>query len=185
MKRIHVPILIVATLLVGALNSAAQSVKTDHDPAANFGAYKTYFWADPKPVPSNDIVSQRVLDSIDKWLVQTGWPKVSAEQADVAVAAHVSTKEQKSLDTFYSGMGGGWGYGGWGGGGMATATTSVSTYTEGTMVVDLFDAKTKKLVFRGIATDTLSSDPKKNAGKIDKSTEKMFKKNFPPGAAKK
>jgi hypothetical protein len=47
------------------------------------------------------------------------------------------------------------------------------------MVVDLFDAKTKRLVWRGIATDTISSDPQKNAMKIEKAVEKMFKK-FPP-----
>jgi hypothetical protein len=53
------------------------------------------------------------------------------------------------------------------------------------MVVDLFDAKTKKLVWRGIARDTLSTNPKKNAEKITKATEKMFKKKFPPGVPEK
>jgi len=91
-------------------------------------------------------------------------------------------RESKSLDTFYSGGMGGWGYyGGWGGG-MGTAQTRVNTYVEGTMVIDLFDAKTKKLVWRGIGTDSVSSDPKKNADKIQKAAEKMFKKKFPPGS---
>jgi len=34
-----------------------------------------------------------------------------------------------------------------------------------------------------IGTDSVSSDPKKNADKIQKAAEKMFKKKFPPGSA--
>jgi hypothetical protein len=50
------------------------------------------------------------------------------------------------------------------------------------MVIDLFDAASKKLVWRGIAKDTLSDKPQNNAKKIDKAAEKMFKdkKKFPP-----
>jgi hypothetical protein len=57
----------------------------------------------------------------------------------------------------------------------------VNTYTQGTLVIDLFEKNSKKLMWRGTATDTISDDPKKNAEKIQKATEKMFKKNFPPG----
>jgi Domain of unknown function (DUF4136) len=49
----------------------------------------------------------------------------------------------------------------------------------GTMVIDVFDAKSKKLVFRGKASDDISDKPEKNAKKIDKAVQKMFK-NFPP-----
>jgi len=43
----------------------------------------------------------------------------------------------------------------------------------------VFDTGTKKLVWRGVATDTLSSKPEKNDKKLDEATEKMFK-DFPP-----
>ena len=68
--------------------------------------------------------------------------------------------------------------------GMGSSTTTVSTFVEGTLIVDLFDASTKKLVWRGIATDTLSDTPAKNAEKIQKATKKMFEKKFPPVAKK-
>jgi hypothetical protein len=61
------------------------------------------------------------------------------------------------------------------------ATTTVNTVNVGSGVVDIFDAKTKKLVFRGTASDTLSDKPEKNEKKIEKSMEKMFK-DFPPTA---
>ena len=62
---------------------------------------------------------------------------------------------------------------------MGTSITRVSTYQVGTLIVDLWDAKTKKLIWRGVASDTLSDSPQKNQGKIDKVTEEMFKR-YPP-----
>lgn len=62
------------------------------------------------------------------------------------------------------------------------ATTSTSQYTVGTFVVDIFDVKSKQLLFRGQATETVSSDAEKNTKALYKSTAKMFK-DFPPTAA--
>jgi hypothetical protein len=67
---------------------------------------------------------------------------------------------------------------------MGTATTTVSEYQVGTLVVDVFDAKSKSLMWRGIAQDEVSDDPKKNIDKIEKASDKMFM-DFPPGTAKK
>jgi hypothetical protein len=80
---------------------------------------------------------------------------------------------------------GGYGYRGWGGmGGMGTATTTVSEYMVGTLVVDIFDAKTKALLFRGTASDEISDKTDKNIKKVDKAMDKMFK-DFPPGSKEK
>ena len=53
----------------------------------------------------------------------------------------------------------------------------------GTMVLDIFDAKTKQLLWRGTGSDELSDKADKNQKKIAKATEKMFK-NFPPTPGK-
>ena len=66
---------------------------------------------------------------------------------------------------------------------MGEATTTEQDYKEGTLVVDLYDAKTKQLIWRGSAEDTVSNDAAKNEKNLDKSVVKMFKK-FPPRAAK-
>jgi hypothetical protein len=52
------------------------------------------------------------------------------------------------------------------------------------LVVDIFDAKSRALLFRGTATDERSNKPEKNQKKVEKATEKMFK-NFPPGIGTK
>ena len=126
-----------------------------------------------------------MLDEITQSLVEKGWKKVDANP-DALVLLHGATEKQKSLNTFYSGMGGygGYGYRGWGGGmGMGTATTTTSEYLVGTLVVDIFDAKTKALMYRGTATDELSDKPEKNQKKLAKASDKLFK-NFPPGSGK-
>jgi Domain of unknown function (DUF4136) len=97
------------------------------------------------------------------------------------VILHGATQTKQSASTFYSGMGG-YGYRGFGGG-TGTASTVVSEYRVGTLVVDMFDAKSKNLVFRGTAEDEISDNPEKNAKKLEKASTKMFK-DFPPSAKK-
>jgi len=56
--------------------------------------------------------------------------------------------------------------------------TKEKTYEVGTLTVDLFDAQTRKLVWQGVGTDTVSTKPEKHNRETDKEKEKMFK-HFP------
>jgi Domain of unknown function (DUF4136) len=84
--------------------------------------------------------------------------------------ANGAVDQKQTLDTFYDGFGGPWGWHGWDG----MATTETNTYEVGTLVVDTFDNRSKRLIWRGIATDTLSDKPEKNTEKLNKAVEKMF-----------
>jgi hypothetical protein len=153
----------------------------DFDKAANFAAIKTFSlkigtsWGNP-------IGEKRVTDEITGALVAKGWKVVEEAKADALVVIHGAGEKKRTLNTFYSGMGG-YGYRGWGGG-MGSATTTESEYTVGTLVVDIFEAKAKALMWRGVAQDELSDKPEKNLKKIEKASDKLFK-DFPPGSAKK
>jgi hypothetical protein len=57
---------------------------------------------------------------------------------------------------------------------MGTITPQQST--AGTLIVNLYDAKAKQLVWRGIAQGTLSNSGDKNQNLVHKAIEKMFKK---------
>ena len=85
-----------------------------------------------------------------------------------------------ALDTtsFGYGYGPGWYWGGMGG--MGTSTTQVRTYTVGTLIVDIWDIKAKQLIWRGIASDSLSDNPQKNQEKAAKALAKIFEKYPPP-----
>lgn len=164
------------TLLLFCGSVFAQDVKIDFDNKFDFTALKTFSikigtsWGNP-------LSEQRVLDEFTAALTKKGWAKADEATADAEVILNGATQDKKDLNTFYSGYGG-WGYRGWGGG-MSTAHTTVFEYTVGTLVVDIFDAKARQLVFRGIASDEISDKPEKNQKKIQKASEKMFK-DFPP-----
>jgi hypothetical protein len=146
--------------------------KTDYDHSTDFGRYKTYSWINVKG--SNDLWSDRIMQDVDSQLAARGWTKVSSG-GDAGVSAFGRTHNEQTIDTFYSGLGGGWRWRG----GFGDAMTTVDNTPVGTLVVDIFDGSSKKLVWRGMATDTLSGKPDKNEKKLEHSVEDMFK-HFPP-----
>jgi hypothetical protein len=155
--------------------SFAQQVKTDYDHNANFGQYKTYSWG--KVQTQDPLLVDRIKDAVNGALTAKGWTHVESD-GDVSVVAMEITKNQQTLNTFYDGFGGGWRWGGFG-----DATTTTETYKVGTLVVDLFDAKAKNLIWRGSSSDTLSNNADKNTKNLDKGVQKMFA-HFPPEAKK-
>ncbi len=66
--------------------------------------------------------------------------------------------------------------------GADLATTSTVNTPVGTLVVDIFDARTKHLIWRGTAQKTLSDKPAKNEKKIEDSVQGMFKHFAPPAS---
>lgn len=180
MKPIGRTLVCTALFLLALGTAFAQQVKTDFDHQANFSQYKTYSWQEIKP--ANSLWDSRIKNSVDAQLAAKGWTKVDSG-GDVAIVAIKTTQTQRSLQTFYDGMGGGWGWRRFGGGGFGEATTTEQDYKEGTLVVDMYDAKSKQLIWRGSAEDTLSSKAEKNEKNLEKGVAKMFKK-FPPNSTK-
>ena len=167
-----------AMVLLGS--ALAQHIQTDFDHHANFSQYKTYSWEAIKG--SNSLWDSRIKDAVSAQLAAKGWTQVDSG-GDVCIVAIKTSQTQRTLQTFYDGMGGGWGWRRFGGGGFGEATTTEQDYKEGTLVLDLYDAKTKQLIWRGSAEDTLSSKAEKNEKNLDKGIAKMFK-DFPPHSAK-
>ena len=172
-----------AFVLMGAIlflasTLSAQQVKTDYDRNANFAQYKTYSWEQVKTKNPLDI--DRIKSAVNAALTAKGWTQVGSG-SDVSIVAMEITQEQQTLNTFYDGFGGGWRWRGFGGFGEETTTTD--TYKVGTLVLDLFDTKTKNLLWRGSSSDTLSNNSDKNIKNLDNGVEKMFK-SFPPRAKK-
>jgi hypothetical protein len=172
---------IYALFFLTLLGSAfAQKVETDFDHQANFSQYKTYSWQEIKL--ANSLWDARIKNAVDTQLAAKGWTQV-ASGGDVAVVAIKTSQTQRTLQTFYDGFGDGWGWRRFGGGGFGDATTTEQDYKVGTLVIDLYDAKTKQLIWRGSAQDTVSDSAAKNEKNLDKGVTKMFKA-FPPGSAK-
>ena len=181
MKFKRTVFVLMGMMLLFAGKSSAQQVKTDYDRGANFGQYKSYSWQQVKTKDALDV--DRIKSAVNAALAAKGWTLVESG-GDVAIIAIEMTRDQQTLNTFYDGFGGGWGWRRFGGGGFGEATTTTETYKVGSLVIDLFDTKTKQLIWRGASSDTLSNSSDKNIKNLDKGVEKMFK-NFPPGSSKK
>jgi hypothetical protein len=158
-------------LLFSASDVLAQKVSVDWDHDADFSKHKTYAWIESKN-PGSELAAKRMVAAVESQLAARGLQKAQGGDADLAVVYNVGAKERVSVQGYD------YGYGRyrWGGGTVRYDTT---TYTEATVVVDLVDAKTHSLVWRGTASDTVSDKPEKNEKKIQKAAEKMFKK-YPP-----
>jgi hypothetical protein len=169
--RFNIALLFTMVVCMISVTASAVEVRSDFDHHANFSQYKTYSWA--KVDTPDPLWNDRVKEAVDRALTAKGWSQVPSG-GDVSVVAVGTTHQKPTLRTFYDGFGGGWQWGG-----FADATTYVENYTEGTLVVDLFDSASKKLIWRGSATDVLSGKPEKDEKKVDKAVAKMFD-HFPP-----
>jgi hypothetical protein len=169
--------------LLFATRSVAQQVKTDYDRNADFNQYKTYSWENVHT--QNPLWVDRIKAAVNSALAAKGWTEVQSG-GSVAIMAMEMTKDHQTLNTYYDNFGGGWGWR-WGGGfgnGFGESTTTEDTYKTGTLVVDLFDASTKKLIWRGSSSDTISDKTDKNIKNLDKGVQKRFD-HFPPDTRKK
>jgi uncharacterized protein DUF4136 len=171
MKLILTCLLVIATLTTVAL---AAKVSTDYDHSANFSGYKTYSWT--KVQTANSIWDARVKAAVDKQLTGKDSTQVPSG-GDVSMTAVETTRTQQQLNTYYDR------FGGRRFGGFGNATTTVEHYKVGSLVVDMFDAGSKNLIWRGSASDTLSGNPEKNTKNLDKGVQKMFS-HFPPSPSK-
>jgi len=156
--------------------SFAQEIRTDYDRNANFSRYKTFSFE--KIQTQNQLWVDRIASAVSAALTAKGLSRVSLD-GDISIVAVEMTKDQQTLDTFYDNFEGGWGWR-WGGG-FGESTKTTDTYGVGTVVIDLFDAKSKKLIWRGSESNAFSGKSSKNIKNLDKGVEKLFK-DYPPKA---
>ena len=176
MKTYRRLLALTGTAVLFAATSMAQHIKTDFDRTADFSRYKTYSWE--KVQTQDPLWVDRIKAAVNSALAAKGLTEAPSG-GDVAVVAMEMTRDHQTLNTYYDGFGGGWGWRRGGGMGFGDATTTEETYKVGTLVVDLFDAGTKKLIWRGSSSDILSDKSDKNIKNLDKGVQKMFD-HFPP-----
>jgi Domain of unknown function (DUF4136) len=178
MKMQKKVIVLIGLVLFLADASFAQQVKTDYDRAANFSQYKTYSWE--KVQTADPLWVDRIKAAVNAALAAKGWTQVESG-GDISIIAMEIDRNHQTLNTYYDDFGDGWRWRGFGGFGESTTTSE--TYTVGTLVVDLFDAKTKMLVWRGVSSGMLSDKSDKNIKSLNRGVQKMFQ-HFPPDALK-
>ena len=176
------------SLITAASIVACSGVKynSDFDPQASFDALNTYSWAERTPTGDddprvyNDIVDSRMKLATDRALEAKGYSKATSNP-DFYVAWHGAIDGKMSVSTINSHYGYGWGWYGYGGMGMGTSQTYVNEWDEGTILIDIIDAGSNSLVWRGTATAELkqSRDAAQQQQRLDEVLANLLQR-FPP-----
>jgi len=175
-----------AALLIAAFiahaPALAQKVYINYAPDYDSSKIETFSW---KFTPETSLAEvspflhSRIVVGVEYYLTMAGFRQVD-EDADIQVTYHASAKEELRFDTSYYGYGypTGWYASPYRGvyGGGSYQTTTVSKYVKGTLVVDVWDTASQKLVWRGTAKLSVVENPDAVDKKVDKAIAKMVKK---------
>lgn len=181
-------LLLLIVLLVGASfsNSAyAQKTSAGYDKSVNFSNYKTFMFSETHGA-RNPYVNEMIMAAVVRELTSRGLTRVDANpDLRVAYLAAAGFNLQVAEVSFgynvnpvYSGL-------------VPSAGPAMWDVTTGTLLIDLFDNKTDRIVFRGTAKDVLQRAPSPDAAAdaklvskpVNKGIAKIFKK-YPIAAAK-
>ena len=173
--------IVFASAIAAAPALWAQDVHTDFDHNAHFESFRTFSFA--KIQTENPLYEQRLRDDISADLEKHGLQLVPSG-GDLAITAIGGVHDQQQYNTFYSGLGPGFGWRGWGGwgggwGGDGVTNTTVEQIPVGTLMVDLYDSHSQNLVFRGRGQADLKKNEEKNISLVRKTVDKMFD-HLPP-----
>ena len=175
---------LLAVLALATTPVLAQKVTIDYAHDFDFDPVKTFAYVAPTDSGARDqLADNRIRSAIIRQLKKGGLEQVDSD-ADLYITYHVTTQDNTVFNTTsfgYGGYGGGWGgYGrrGYGGyhGGIGSTSTTASTYTEGTLIIDAYEPRDKKMVWRGTGTVTVKDNPEKQSKQIDSILAKMGKK---------
>ncbi|MCP4975049.1 MAG: DUF4136 domain-containing protein [Maribacter sp.] len=165
-------------------------VLSDYDKEANFNEYKSYafYKTGIDKAHLSDLDKKRILKAIDAEMSSRGM--VKEQNPDLLIS--IFTKEREQVDIYNNYWGGmyGWGWSPWYYGGYGPGWgwnyPNVSTRTQGSLYIDLIDAKNKELVWQGKGVGTLN-----NTKNIEKKEERIREfvteilQQYPPGNASK
>jgi len=178
----RVVVLAVALTPLMSVPARAQSVDVDYDKTVNFRAFKTYALGTVKIADdANPLMVQRTVSALEGQMSAIGFRKVEANP-DLIVEIQSTTREELSYTT--------WGDPYWGGrypywDGVAYpfwwssgfSGVDVRTILVRTLIVDMVDARTEKVVFRGSAEDRVSHKATKNERKAYKAVAEIFEES--------
>jgi hypothetical protein len=173
-------------LLLAAGAASGQDVRYNFDKNADFPKFRTYKWVTIKDAAKvNDLTDKQIIAAVDAELATKGLTKTVDDSANLYIGYQAGIGQEKQFTSFSSdwGYGGGWYRGGWYGGmgGMSTTTGQTSTIYVGQLALDMYDSANHDLVWRGVASKTISpkAKPEKQEKNLAKAVRKLLK-NYPP-----
>jgi hypothetical protein len=168
--------------LLATVVCAGIPVDVDYDPAADFSGYRTFAWLVPENPPTghpaldNPLLAERIRSAIEGELRARGYAAAAPSRADFRVGFQITL--QQKLDAYtvdhYYGYAPRWGP-------IYVPETVVHTYDEGTLVVDIVDARQRRLVWRGWTSQRVYAKPSpEESERIIREVVAAIFERFPP-----
>ncbi|MGB1042644.1 MAG: DUF4136 domain-containing protein [Tenacibaculum sp.] len=178
-KLLFLPII---TLLL--ISCSSVRVASDYDTKVNFNQYKTFafYKTGIDKASISDLDKKRIMRAVEAELITKGMTKSS--NPDVLISLFTKSRQRVNINDNNVGWGWGyrWGWNPWMWNGANRL--NVNQYTEGTLFLDVIDAKSKELVWQGIGTGALKiSNPQKKTARINEFVKEIMAK-YPPGSDK-
>ncbi len=168
-----VTIVVAVLLLVVAIGCSQIRVRSDYDEDIDFSKYQTFRMAEWKgddlAARPNPLLKRRVNRALEAELNAKGYTQREQGKPDFIVAFHTGIKKRVAITEDYYPYRWRRGFG---------KRVSVHTYKEGSLVVDVIDADSKTIVWRGWATGVINR-PDQAEEQIRESVTKVLAQ-FPP-----
>lgn len=166
---------LLSLIIIITLSSCSSvMVNADYDKKVSFTNYKSYAYLKSgiDKAEISDLDKKRILNAIDEVMPAKGLSK--SDTPDVLIS--IFTKERERVDVHQNfGWGWGWGWNPYWGMGF----NSVYTTPEGTLFIDIIDAKTKELVWQGEGSGYLTKNIEKKEARIKEFVSKILEQ-YPP-----
>ena len=151
------------------------TVSSDYDRTANFNNYKTYgmyYLVTSQNI--NQLNEERIWNSIRTEMAKKGYIEDN-KNPDLLVNAMTVIKDKKYISATATGYGYGGiyrPYGYWGA--PRSATIRAEEYKQGSLVIDVVDTKTNKLVWQGTGSAEFEKKPKNPDEVINTTVNKIL-----------
>ncbi|MEO8677630.1 MAG: DUF4136 domain-containing protein [Vicinamibacterales bacterium] len=175
-RFLRASLFLVPALALAACAPATMSVSSHVDPSANFTAYKTFSWGPADALPTGDPrldanpqFKDQFQGAVERELSRKGLTQVTTGKPDLLIHYHANISERLNV----TGIDRPYGYciG-------QECSADVTTYEAGTLVLDVVDAKTNKLIWRGWSQDPVQKmldSPDEMTRQINKAVPQMMK----------
>jgi len=187
--------------ILSACSSSDMSIGSDFNPDIDFDSFSSYRWHEgnefnlmSEQYLSNELIDQRIRSNVDREMRAKGFFRRESGPVDFLVNYSITTADSLNIETYnrYAGYAPGWTYSyastgpyHYGGPGIryseVISDTTITQYSQGTLVLDIVLPETEILIWRGIAEGKIEQSMNRSEREelVREATSRMLQ-NFPP-----
>ena len=180
-----VRLIAVAVLIFTFTGCSGIQVSQDFEQGFDFSGLKTFAWKSNENnewgLTDNDLVDRRVRNAIVNTLTARQFSQDDSGQVDFLISYDLAVEQRISSSNVSGGVSMGRSTRGRHGSIGVSTGSQISTYDQGTLLIDVTDVASDKLVWRGVSSQALPdlSDPQRLTDRVNETVEAILAQ-FPP-----